>query len=324
MSSSKRILLTGALGMLGRELAPVLKKAGYELLLTDCREFSAEEQMAYPLNTLDITDCVAVGQLLKQYKPEWVVNCAAYTNVDRAETDYDAAFAVNSIGPANLAQAAKLHGSVVLHISTDYVYGGNSFSSPGLKADTAGMPWRETSVLAPCGIYGHSKRLGDELLQYIIPQSHLILRTSWLHGIYGPNFINSMLRLAKQKPELRVVSDQIGSPTWSYWLAQIVQQMIERNARGIFNASSRGNISWFDFAAEVFRQAGLKVKLCPQTSAELGRPAPRPFYSTLDVSKLESFLGISCPDWQTDISGHLALIFPEASLDDKPEEVNAC
>ncbi len=292
----EKMLLTGASGMLGRDLTIVLQKWGAQLLLSD--SYAPEHDLSL-FTLLDITKASAVENLVNDFRPAWIINCAAYTNVDQAEKNYADAFEVNSIGPANLAQAAKSCGASLLHVSTDYVYGGKSVLPEGRR------PYGEEDNLAPCGIYGYSKRIGDELVRHILPERSLIVRTSWLHGLHGPNFLHTMLRLGRERSEIRVVDDQVGSPTWSFWLGQVMLQLIEKNARGLFNVSSHGDISWYDYACEVFRQAGIKVKVLPQSSSELGRPAPRPPYSTLDLSKVESFLGIRCPDWREDIEGHL-------------------
>jgi dTDP-4-dehydrorhamnose reductase len=147
--------------------------------------------------------------------------------------------------------------------------------------------------------------MGDELIQAILPERSLIIRSSWLHGTYGPNFLETMLRVAKERSEIKVVDDQIGSPTSSYWLAQTIVNLMGKEANGIFNVSSAGSISWRDFAEEVFRQANYDVRVLSQTTQELARPAKRPPYSVLDKSKLESFLGESCIDWKEDIHIHL-------------------
>lgn len=292
-----RVLVTGSRGMLAQHFLGRMHGLASELRLTDLRVDSKAPQVQ-PLN---ITDERAVESEVKTFAPHWIINCAAYTAVDNAETNYGDAFAVNALGPRNLARAARKVGARLLHISSDYVFGAPISCPPEQK-----RPWREDDDFAPCGIYGHSKRLGDDFVLDNLPEDHLILRPSWLHGTHGPNFVHTILRLAQEKSELKVVHDQIGSPTWAEWLAKVMVQLIERDARGSFNTSSRGNISWFDFAREVVAQAGLNTVILPQTSSELGRPAPRPAFSTLDVSKLESSLGEQCLDWRDGIKEHLA------------------
>jgi dTDP-4-dehydrorhamnose reductase len=294
--NSETILLTGALGMLGQDLAAELKSTGARFISADMRDDPGKQ-----ITTLDITDSAAVEKIVAQVSPSWIINCAAYTDVDKAEANYQTAFLVNTVGTANLALAARVNNCRLLHVSTDYVYGGGIVQ----KDSQQRTPYREDSPLAPCGIYGLSKRFGDEFALHILPQACLIVRTSWLYGQHGPNFVHTMLRLGHEKTEIKVVNDQIGSPTWSRWLAQVLVQLVERKAQGIFHASSHGNISWFDFAREIFTQAGMTTKVDPQSTAELNRPAPRPPYSTLDVAKLEGFLGIRCPDWKESLRGHL-------------------
>ncbi len=294
----KTILVTGAAGMLGRDLAPLLEDAGTRPLLTDNR---TPGDAGPSISRLDITDQEAVKDIVQHERPDWIVNCAAYTNVDQAETDYQTAFQVNAFGPARLAAALRESGGKLLHISSDYVFGG------GRQPDAASRnPWCEDSPLLPCGIYGHSKCFGDQLaLGTLAPHAALIVRTSWLHGRYGPNFLDTMLRLAKEQKEIRVVDDQIGSPTWTRWLAETLIKLMQHDASGVYHAASRGDVSWFMYAGEIFRQAGLAAELKPWSSAELNRPAPRPPYSTLAVKKLERLLGTPCPDWKDDIRGHL-------------------
>lgn len=260
--------------MLGREVTALLPDA----VATDVGE-------------LDITRPVddAVGRL----RPDWIVNCAGYTAVDRAEGDAERVFAINAAGPENLARAARRHGARLLHISSDYVFSGGS------------TPYPEDHPPAPCGVYGRSKHAGDVAVLRELPDAHLIVRPSWLHGLHGPNFVDAILRQADAGGPLRVVDDQVGSPTWARWLAGVLVRLIDRNARGVYHATSRGNISWFEFAREIVRLAGIGVAVEPQSTAELARPAPRPAYSTLDVTKLEALLGEPCPSWRDGLREHL-------------------
>lgn len=296
--TGKKILVTGAQGMLGTDLCAALEQGQVSLVRTDC---IASGDGGGETALLDITDREAVSEALAAFRPEWIVNCAAYTNVDGAETDRDAAFAVNAQGPENLARAAFENGVKLLHVSTDYVYGGEREGEDSRRR----RPFKETDGASPCGVYGQSKYAGDQAVIEILPDSHLIVRTSWLHGVHGPNFIHTILRLAEEKEEIRVVDDQIGSPTWTVWLAQTLIELMGRDARGVYNASSRGDISWFEFAREIVAQAGTALKVGTQTTEELNRPAPRPAYSTLDTSKLEMLLGVVSPDWREDLRGHL-------------------
>ena len=282
--------------MLGGDLVPMLKSEGGELCLTSLR---TEEGLPDGYLPLDITNAEEVDGLVAKFNPDWIVNCAAYTAVDAAESDKDTALAVNADGPKNLAIAGRKVGAKLLHFSTDYVFGGGSRE---LRQD---KPYEEHEQASPCGVYGATKYLGEENIRDSeVP--HLILRTSWLHGRNGPNFLDTMLRVARDKSEIKVVDDQIGSPTWTMWLSEMAVRLIEKDAAGTFHVTSRGNISWCDFAREIFAQAGLDIKVSPQTTAELGRPAPRPAFSTLNVGKLEEFLGVPCITWEKCVSGHLA------------------
>ncbi len=283
--------------MLAGDLVPQLAAAGVELELVDVRR---GQRAGRTINALDITDEKAAKKAIQSAKPNWIVNCAAYTQVDNAEKEYDAAFNVNAAAVGSLARIAREARIPMMHISTDYVFGGAKAGSEHRS------PIAEDAPLSPCGIYGQSKRFGEDLLQSILPEQHLLVRTSWLHGIHGPNFIDTMLRLAGEKTSLKVVNDQHGSPTWTGWLASTLVKLLAKNARGVYHASSRGNITWFDFAKEIFHQAQLPMEILPQTSAELNRPAPRPPYSVLDVTKIERALGEVCISWQECIAQHLA------------------
>lgn len=288
-----RILLTGSLGMLAGDLVPQLIARGATLELTDHRDGLAGGKR---IQSLDICDAARVNEVVRATHPAWIVNCAAYTAVDKAEAEKETAFAVNAKGPENLARAAAEVGACLLHISTDYVFGGGAKQS---------NPYLETDAFDPCGVYGESKCAGDKIVAEILPAAHLIVRPSWLHGTHGPNFLETILKAAREKPELRVVNDQVGSPTYAAWLAQTICELIEKNARGTFHATSRGNISWFDFAAEIIAQAGFSTRLLPQTTQELNRAAPRPYFSTLDLGKLEGYLARPCPSWKVGVREHL-------------------
>ncbi len=292
----KKILVTGASGMLAGDLLPELVSREAEILATD---YLPAERHGLSLFRLDITDYQQVKDAVTEFRPHWIINCAAYTKVDDAESQRELAFLVNGSGAGNLARAAEVSGSALLHLSTDYVFGGRG--SHGERR----APYREDDLPAPCGVYGASKRYGEELVLEALGENALMVRTAWLHGQHGPNFVATMLRVGKDKKELKVVNDQVGSPTWSGFLAQVLVQLIERNARGIYHVTSRGDISWFDFAAEIFSQAKMDVRVLPQSTEELGRPAPRPPYSTLDLSKIEQFLGRPCLSWKEGIAQHL-------------------
>lgn len=283
-----RIVVIGANGLLGRYVCADFSKAGHDVVPVGGPGSELSVQ-------LDIRFLEQAELCLQGLKPDWLINCAAYTAVDRAESEQELAFAVNSIGPGNLARAAKKLGARMAHVSSDYVFGSYSDRQ---------TPFRENELLRPCGIYGHSKRFGDELVLSELGNRALITRTSWLHAAGGPNFVDTIARVGAERDVLKVVNDQFGSPTWAPWLSETIVSLVANDASGVYHTSSRGDISWFDFAQEIIKVWGLTTKVEPQSSEELSRPAPRPRYSTLDVSKLEAFLGRDCPSWRWGLEQH--------------------
>jgi dTDP-4-dehydrorhamnose reductase len=251
----KRILITGASGMLGRDVQDVL----------GARPFTALSRAQ-----LDILDLAAVGRAISGH--DVVINCAAYTAVDDAETHESDAFAINAEGAHNLALAARNAGASVIHISTDYVFNGQ-----------ATTPYGEDDERDPLGAYGRTKAAGEELILEAHPAGSVIVRTAWLYGQHGPNFVATMLRLAGERETLAVVDDQRGQPTWTRDLAHKLIEIIDADiTSGIFHGTSSGETTWFGFAREIFSQAGLNPeRVQPTDSASFMRPAPRPTYSVL-------------------------------------------
>jgi len=288
------VLVTGAHGMLATDLISLGNELGLKMILSD-RE--TRQRNGRTFTPLDVTNPQDVNRVVALSKPKWIINCAAYTAVDAAEGEPARAYAVNSTGPRNLALAAQDFGANLLHLSTDYVFGG-----AGNKRAT---PYLETDLPSPCGVYGKSKLEGEQWVNNLTHGKALIIRTSWLHGKHGRNFVDTMLALGRQQKVVSVVNDQIGSPTWTGWLAEIMLELVARDVRGIVHCSSRGDISWFDVAKEIFLQAGLPVEVQPQSTAELNRAAPRPAFSTLSVAKLEKLIERPCISWQENISLHL-------------------
>lgn len=263
-----RILVTGAGGMLGQDLVPALRERGHEVL---------------PLARadLDVTDLAAVRAAVQTLRPHVVANCAAWTRVDDAESHPDAAFRVNALGPRNLAVACYEAGAALLHISTDYVFDGRK-----------GAPYREFDLPAPLGVYGASKRAGEELVRSLCPR-HWIVRTQWLYGAGGPNFVRTILRLARERLEaagpgrppepLAVVNDQTGSPTYTRDLARALADLVSSPAYGTYHLTNQGACTWYEFARTILTLAGMgAVEVRPVATAELGRPASRPAYSVLE------------------------------------------
>ena len=268
-----RVLVTGANGQLGSELKLV---ASADYLFTDIAE-------------LNIADEGAVVEFVEQNKIDIIVNCAAYTNVDRAEEEPDVAEQVNTTAVALLARVARRYNARLIHISTDYVFGAEVFDAP----------IKEGQEPAPLGVYGRTKLLGERLIEES-GCDYVIIRTSWLYSTYGKNFVKTILRLAEEREELRVVNDQIGSPTYAKDLASVIVQICEREGveAGVYHYSNLGEISWYDFAQAIVEIGGTKCRVTPCTTAEYGAKAPRPAYSVLDTSKICKALGCDIPDWR--------------------------
>ncbi|MFZ4524698.1 MAG: dTDP-4-dehydrorhamnose reductase [Chlorobium sp.] len=277
------ILVTGSRGQLGSELQELSA-------LCDNHRF-----FFYDLPELDITRPDQVVSLCRDHDIEVIVNCAAYTAVDKAETDAGMAFRVNRDGSEVLAVCAKERNALLLHLSTDYVFDGSSST-----------PYRESDPVAPLGVYGHSKWEGEECIRQIAP-SHIIIRTSWLYSIYGVNFVKTMLRLGAERPELNVVVDQIGTPTWGADLAATIMSIIERHDRDFhygvtFHYSNEGVASWYDFAKAVMDLAGVPCKVLPIESARYPQIAPRPQYSVLNKSAIKKEWAIEIPYWRDSLA----------------------
>jgi len=285
-----RVLITGANGMLGHDVLRAGARAGHELVGVDLPE-------------IDITDAAAVEGLLARLHGEagsldGVLNCAAWTDVDGAETKQDLAHAVNADGAGNLARAAAKLGVPLLHISTDYVFDGVA----PLDANGNPRPYLESDPTGPKSVYGSTKLEGEQLV-LAASRAHTVVRTAWLYGIDGNNFVATMLRLAGERDSVQVVTDQIGSPTWSGHLAPAVLGLLERGVAGLVHLTGGGHISWNEFAREIFRQAELDCRVEPTTSEQFVRPAPRPAWSALE-SERDDVLPL--PPWQDGLAGYLA------------------
>lgn len=280
-----KLLVTGAQGMLGHDVRRVGERAGHELILVDLPE-------------LDITDERAVTALYERERPEATINCAAWTDVDGAETHRGAAHAVNADGAGNLARAAAQMGTPLLHISTDYVFDGVA----PLDGDGRPRPYLESDPTGPRSVYGESKLAGERQVLGASP-NHTVVRTAWLYGIDGSNFVATMLRLAGEREAVQVVVDQIGSPTWSGHLAPALVGLLERGVSGLVHLTGAGSVSWNGFAKEIFRQAEVDCRVEPASTAEMARPAPRPAWSAME-SEREDILPM--PDWREGLAGYMA------------------
>jgi dTDP-4-dehydrorhamnose reductase len=282
-----RLLVTGAAGMLGHDVQRASERAGHELVLVDLPE-------------LDITDERAVDVLLGDCVPGAIVNCAAWTDVDGAQAaeNREAVFAVNARGPGILARAAARIDIPLFHIGTDYVFDGMA-PLDGLGGRRA---YVESDQTAPRSVYGASKLEGErEVLA--ASAAHTVVRTAWLYGVDGPNFVETMLRLAGEREVVRVVDDQVGSPTWSGHLAPALLGLLGRGVRGLVHLTGGGVVSWNGFAREIFRQAGVDCRVEAVSSAEMARAAPRPAWSALESGRGDV---IGMPPWQDGLAGYLA------------------
>lgn len=272
------ILVVGANGMLGRDLMSLLGKAA----------------RGVDVGEIDITSMESVQRVVSTLKPRVVINCAAYTDVDGCESNRDVAMKVNGDGVANLAAVTGAIGAKLVQISTDYVFDGSK-----------GTPYLEDDMTGPLSAYGESKLLGE--INAAKNQNHLIVRTQWLYGINGKNFVETMLRLAEEKDELSVVDDQIGSPTWTVDLSRALIELIGKDCRGIYHAANAGFCSWNEFARAIFQETERQVTVMAMSTAELNRPANRPLYSTLDCSKLVKDTGFAPQSWRQALKAYLAL-----------------
>jgi len=257
MTDTMKILVTGANGQLGREL--VLLPAPRD---TEIVGFTREE--------LDITDLGQCRSVIQSHKPDAIIHCAAYTKVDQAESEPDEAYRVNTYGTRNAALAAEEVGAKFVYISTDYVFDG--------RAD---KPYREYDRTDPQTVYGRSKLAGEQLVQSLSSR-YFIVRTSWVYGKHGANFVKTMLKLAEERDRLKVVHDQIGSPTYTLDLARFLLELVKSDYYGIYHASNSGVCSWYEFAKAIFEERRLNVHVEPCTTEEFPRPAPRPAWSVLD------------------------------------------
>jgi dTDP-4-dehydrorhamnose reductase len=280
-----RLLITGANGMLAHDVRLLAERAGHELVLIDLPE-------------LDITDAAAVEAFFERERPEAGINCAAWTDVDGAETKRARAHAVNADGAGNLARAAAGLGAPLLHISTDYVFDG----APPLDGDGRPRPYVESDPTGPRSVYGATKLEGERQVLGASPE-HTVVRTAWLYGVDGGNFVDTMLRLAGEREAVQVVDDQIGSPTWSGHLAPALLGLLEREVRGLVHLTGAGEVSWNGFAREIFRQAEVQCRVEPATSEQMARPAPRPAYSVLESERADV---LPMPPWQDGLAGYLA------------------
>jgi len=270
----QKILVTGANGMLGQDLCPILEDEGYDVVETD-------------VHNMDITKYDAVKSIVTQEKPDIVIHCAGYTNVDKAEEDVETARLINSIGTENIAKVCSKADIVLVYISTDYVFDGEKTE-----------PYEPNDKPNPINKYGLTKFEGEEAVRKYC-KKYYIARTSWLYGIHGRNFVETMLSLA-DKPELKVVDDQVGCPTWTVELSGGIVKLLEGAEFGTYHICGSGKTSWYGFAKEIFAQSGLDVNLNPCTTNEFPRPAKRPHYSVMNNDGI-------CRSWKAALKDYLNL-----------------
>ena len=270
----KKVLVTGAYGMLGEDLCPVLENKGYDVVKTD-------------VDIMDITSPTSIEKMFFLEKPDIVIHCAAYTNVDKAEEDIKTARLINVNGTENVAKACSKYNATMVYISTDYVFDGQG-----------NKPYKPNDKTAPLNNYGLTKWEGEEAVRKNL-EKYFICRTSWLYGHYGRNFVETMISLA-DKPELKVVDDQVGCPTWTVDLSEAIVKIIETKPYGTYHTCGGGSTSWYGFAEEIFKQAGLNVNLKPCTTDEFPRPAKRPAYSIMDNGGL-------LRDWKQALKNYMAM-----------------
>ncbi len=283
-----KIFVTGAQGQLGSEAVKELQKRGHRVLGSDVTGSCP----------LDITDCAAVRRVIGHFRPDAVIHCAAWTAVDAAEEaeNREKVMAVNGLGTRYLAEACRETGAKMLYISTDYVFGGQGTE-----------PWQpDCRAFAPLNVYGQSKLAGEQAVSELL-QKYFIVRIAWAFGPGGANFVRTMLRLSQTHDPLRVVNDQIGTPTYTPDLAVLLADMIATDKYGYYHATNEGGfISWYDFACEIFRQAGKAVRVIPVSTAEFGlSTAARPLNSRLDKSKLAAAGFSLLPPWQDALRRYL-------------------
>ena len=274
-----RLLVTGAGGMLGRAVVDAAARLG-----RDVRGCARAD--------LDVTDAEATRHAIAAARPDAVVNCAAYTDVDGAESDRHGADAVNARGAGNVAAAAADVGAFVVHLSTDYVFDGSKRE-----------PWVESDPVAPLGVYGETKLAGERAVA-AANSAHAIARTAWLFGSGGRNFVDTMLTLGAQRDEVSVVTDQVGCPTWTGHLAAALVELAERPGEtGIHHIAGSGSCSWNELALEIFDRAGIDCRVLPATSEQFPRPAARPAYSVLGTERIDPLV---LPPWQDGLAAYLA------------------
>jgi len=290
-----KVLVTGAEGQLGREAVLALRAAGTDVVGIDLAE-------------LDFSQPQQVADGIAGYKADWVINCAAYTQVDRAEEDKKLAFLVNRDSAGAVAQGVQRSGGRLIHLSTDFIFDGRQ-----------SRPYSEGDQANPLGVYGHSKWEGEQAVSSALPDA-VILRTAWVYGIYGQNFVRTILRLAAERDELTIVDDQIGTPTWTLDIVNCMRGLIAADAKGVFNFTNEGIASWYDFAVEIVaiaRRLGMPIRAAdvrPIPAKEFPTPAERPGYSVLSKRKIRAVSSNRIPHWRESLEAMLTALHASNGL----------
>jgi dTDP-4-dehydrorhamnose reductase len=285
-----RVLVTGATGQLGSEVVRCLQQQGHEVTAPRRAE-------------MDFLDPDAVAQKVDSLRPDWVINCAAWTQVDGAETEPEAAFVINRDSPGRLAESVAHLGGRMLHVSTDFVFDGRQ-----------DRPYREDDDPNPIGIYGRSKLAGEQVVQAALPGVTL-LRTAWVYGVHGHNFVKTIIRVAQAGKPLRVVADQVGSPTWARDIAGAITVLVGKEASGLYHYTSAGSTSWHGFATAILEEAaraGFELAtdtIEPIPTSAWPTPATRPAYSVLDTHKIREHLDAPIPDWRESLKSMLEELY---------------
>lgn len=280
-----KILITGGKGQLGTQIIKILENMNSELGQIN-KAYRNAEVIGVDVDVLDITNLEQVRDFISKEKPEIVINSAAYTNVDACETNVDLAFKVNAIGPRNLAIVCEEIGSKLIHISTDYVFAG-----------TGTKPYREYDLTNPQSVYGSTKNAGEEFVKQF-SNKYFIVRTAWLYGYYGNNFVKTIMKAAKEKGHLDVVDDQRGNPTNAEDLAYHLLKLALTEEYGIYHCTGTGECSWYDFACKIVEYADINCTVSPITSEKINRPAKRPAFSSLDNMMLRCTVGDEMRQWE--------------------------
>lgn len=287
MAVAESLCIIGAKGMLGRELVRLCSEGPSAI---------SAKMHALDIEEIDISAPKSVSEVFGRLCPRVVINAAAYTDVDGCESHEDRAMSVNAEGPANLARACRESGARLVHVSTDYVFDGSKTS-----------PWLPDDPVRPINVYGRSKAAGDENVRRLLP-NHVIVRTSWLFGVQGKNFVRTILQLSMNREEVTVVTDQVGRPTFAADLAEALLRMAAADCTGTYHFANAGVCSWNELACEIVRLSGRRCRVLPMLTSQLERPAARPAYSVLDTGRIERELGIRPRHWKEALADCMGVI----------------